>query len=115
MRPCAPAPAHTSTRTVTPGTLGEYPARIAVDCIITLALFKAVPLLEMEITQETLAELGPRPRRSCVTGTVLRLTRERAEREGWPWPSFDDVIERLASQPLPVSEVVARLQEGGAR
>lgn len=69
---------------------------MAVDCLITLALFKAVPWLEIQITRDVLAELVPRPRRSCIAGEVIRLTRERARLEGWPWPSFEEVVTQMA-------------------
>jgi hypothetical protein len=65
---------------------------MAVDCIIALALFKKVPWLEIQITRELLAELGPHPRSGCTLGVAIRLTRERAQREGWPWPSLAEVI-----------------------
>lgn len=75
-----------------PPSLHRYGAQMAVDCIIALALFETVPWLEIQITRDLLAELGPRLRRSCAVGVAIRLTRERAQREGWPWPSLDEVI-----------------------
>lgn len=97
VRPCTLGPAHTPTRTRTadPQALGDCFARMAVDCLITLALFKTVPWLEVQITREMHASLGPRPRRCCILGVVLRLTREQAQREGWPWPELEEVVERL--------------------
>lgn len=98
VRPCNQTPAHTHARnrTAYPRPLGDYYAHMAVDCIIALALLKAVPWLEVDITRQALATLGDRPRRSCVLGTAIRLTRERARLEGWPWPSFDDVVTLMA-------------------
>lgn len=103
-RPCIP-PAAQHSLTESP-TLQAYGAQMAVDCIITLALFKAVPWLETEITNAAITSLGSRPRRSCVLGVAIRLTRERARLEGWPWPSVDDVATQMA---------MAEIRKEGAR
>ena len=103
-RPCTPADAqHPPTL---PPSSHNYAAQMAVDCIIALALFKAVPWLEIEITRATLSALGNRPRRSCACGVAIRLTRERARLEGWPWPSFGEVITQMA---------MAEFRKGDAR
>lgn len=96
VRPCKLGSAHNPCR-IDSHALDDCYSRIAVDCLITLALFKAVPWLEVQITHAMIAELGPRPRRLCILGVVLRLTREQAEREGWPWPTLEDVMEQPAA------------------
>ena len=98
VRPCTLGPAHKLTIPHAPWRKddGDFPTRMAVDCLITLALFRTVPWLEILITRQVMAELGPRVRRSCVCGTAVRLTREQAEREGWPWPAVEDVVARMA-------------------
>lgn len=75
--------------------LETYYARMAVDCLITLELFRRFPWLESQITAQTIASLEPRHRKSCACGIVIRLTREQARLQGWPWPEFDEVLTAL--------------------
>ena len=102
VRPCNHKAAHSHPQPIDRDTLKNYQAHMAVDCIITLALFKTVPWLEIQITRAVIAALGSPLRHSCVCGTAIRLTRERAQSEGWPWPSLDEVI-------------ATQMEKGGAR
>jgi len=80
--------------------LADYFAQMAADCMNALTVFKGPGglCLEYEVTCEVLRQLGPSPRRLCVLGVAVRAARDIAQRDGLPWLTLEQTLERIIQE-----------------